>query len=233
MKFSKKLLQSHIQETLPKDIDVQNHMNGKAFEVEEMDDVSFEIKVLPNRAGDCLSHIGMAREMCAIMNLNLKKESENIFDISDSKFSKLESYNNLKINIEKETKARNYSAYIVNNIKIENSNDYIKTILENVGQRSINNLVDITNIILNNLGQPMHVFDAEKVTGAINVRFAKEGEKFVALGGKSYVLSIKDVVIADDEKVLALAGVKGGISAEVNANTKNVIFVMLNNCNSK
>jgi len=228
MKFSKKLLQSHIQETLPKDIDVQNHMNGKAFEVEEVDENSFEIKVLPNRAGDCLSHIGMAREMAAIMNLNLKKESENIFDISDSKFNTLESYNNLNIKIDKETKARNYTAFVVNDIKIANSNDYIKNILENLGQRSINNLVDITNIILNDLGQPMHVFDAEKVTGAINVRFAKEGEKFTALGGKSYVLSTKDVVIADDEKVLALAGVKGGIAAEVSANTKNVIFEVAN-----
>ncbi len=201
-----------------------------------LDDVIFEIDILPNRAHDCLSHIGAAREIAAITNEKLKTKNEKL------KTKNLKSNELLKIKIEDESLCRRYSAAVVNNIEIKDSPNWLKSRLESCGVRSINNIVDITNYAMLALGQPMHAFDFDKLKTKneklktnfkdklkeITIRLAKEGESILALDGKTYKLDESDLVIADKEKPIAIAGVMGGLETAVDENTKNIIFESAN-----
>jgi phenylalanyl-tRNA synthetase beta chain len=113
-------------------------------------------------------------------------------------------------------------------VTVGSSPAWLKEKLEVVGQRSINSLVDIMNYVMLDTGQPMHVFDADKIEGQIQVRLAVEGEKVITLDNKEVSLSSADLVIADDISVLAIAGVKGGKKAEVDTNTKNIVIESAN-----
>lgn len=196
-----------------------------AFEVEGIekrgDDTLLEIKVLPDRAHDCLCHEGVARECSAIFDLpfSLPRTSS---DMALGKFQ------DLNIKIEDSKACRRYVGVRVKDIKIGPSPEWLAKALESIGQRPINNIVDATNYVMFDIGQPMHAFDADKVVGDIAVRFAQAGEKFTTLDGRDLTLDESILVIADDEGPLALAGIKGGNRAEVDADTKNLILESAN-----
>ncbi len=181
-------------------------------------DYIFDLNILPNRAHDLLSHQGIARELAGQLGIKFNDPTPK-YKIPESKPT------NLKINVES---ARRYMGRIVRDIKVGPSPEWVKMHLESIGARSINNIVDATNITMFDCGQPCHAFDLDKIKGNISVRNATDGEKITTLDNKDLVLNATDVVIADDEGVLALAGVKGGKKAEVDANTKNIMLEVAN-----
>lgn len=186
-----------------------------------LDDSILDIDVLPNRAHDCLCHLGVAREIAAITGKELKRlEPAPAEERSKNEL--------LEVEIREKEFCRRYSAGVVRGITVKESPDSIKSRLASVGLRPINNIVDITNYIMFAYGQPMHAFDAEKVKGKIIVRKAKAGEKLLALDDKEYELTENDLVIADEEKPLAIAGVIGGKDSAVSAETKDIIFESAN-----
>lgn len=187
-----------------------------------LDDAIFETAILPNRGHDLLSHVGVAREAAVLLKAKFQKpNSKNEHKLSDASES-------LKVEVENSGLCRRYSAAIVRNIQVKESPRWLKKRLESCGVRSINNIVDITNFVLLALGQPMHAFDADKLNGKIFVRKAKKGEKIVALDDKTYELTENDLVIADENRPIAIAGVMGGSDTAVSEVTKNIIFESAN-----
>src|SRR5437016_9239554 len=117
-----------------------------------------------------------------------------------------------------------FSARKIDNVKVGPSPQWLRAKIESVGIRSINNIVDISNFVMLELGQPTHAFDADKLKGGINVRLAREGEKFLALDGKTYSLTPENLVIADEERAIGIGGVMGGEETGVNESTRNVLL---------
>lgn len=187
---------------------------------EGKEDTIFDINILPNRAHDLLSHRGVAKELSGLLNIPF------VDPVSSYKTPESVS-TDLKINIEGDI-CRRYSARIVRGVKVGPSPEWMVNHLESIGQRSINNIVDATNIVMFNVGQPTHAFDLAKIKGEIKIRNAKAGEKITILGGEEKELLENDTVIADDEGALAIAGVKGGTKAEVDENTKDIVIEVAN-----
>lgn len=181
------------------------------------DDTIFDIKVLPDRAGDSLSHYGMAREIAGLLDLNFIASAYTLPTASAE----------VSIDVQTEQCLR-YAAVRIDGVSVTPSPAWLVKKLEAVGQRSINNIVDATNFILLDMGQPTHAFDADKVHGSIVVREAKEGEMITTLSGEEKTLKEGMMVIADSEKLLAIAGVKGGTAAEVTLNTHSIILEIAN-----
>jgi len=176
-----------------------------------------EIDITPNR-GDALSIKGLAREIGAIFN---KKRKDKKTDI--------QILNKVIPNISLETdKCYRYRGIVINNVEIKPSPLEIQLKLIKSGQKPINNVVDITNYILLQEGQPLHAFDLDKIEGKITVRNAKDGEKFLALDGNEYSLKSNDIVIADENGVIALGGIIGGETTKVDENTKNILLEAAN-----
>ncbi|MDO8521021.1 MAG: phenylalanine--tRNA ligase subunit beta [bacterium] len=225
MKYSYKWLQEHLDRPLPEAEELARTITMKSFEVEGVephgDDTILDIKVLPDRAHDALSHRGMAREIVALFGLNTK-EREAKAATPDPSVSAV------RVSIEDPKRCPRYIGVRVDGVTVGTSPEWLQNKLASVGQRSINNIVDLTNFILFDLGQPMHAFDAAKVAGGITVRIAKSGEKMTTLDGKDLIFDGTELVIADDEGVLALAGVKGGKKAEVDPETTSIIFECAN-----
>jgi len=141
-------------------------------------DVIFEISITPNR-GDCLSHLGIAREIAAYYNLPIIIPEINLIENNED----INQF--VKVEIKDPEKNPRYIARLVRNVKIGPSPEWIKKRLEDVGLRSINNVVDATNIVLMELNQPLHAFDFDKIkNNTIIVRAASENEKFITLDGK-------------------------------------------------
>ena len=184
-------------------------------------DVTLELEITANR-GDCLSHIGVAREMAAYYEENLKLPE---LKISAPVTNQPTDQNLIQgLNVETEN-CPFYSLWAIRGVKIGPSPDWLKTRLESVGARSINNVVDITNFVLWETGQPLHAFDAQKVAQqSIVVRQAMEGEKLTTLDGVERILDSKMMVIADSQKALVIAGVMGSIDAEVDDSTVDIIL---------
>ena len=183
-------------------------------------DVIFDIKILPNRAHDLLSHQGVARELASLLNIKFIDPTSK-YKIPESKSTEL------KIDVQSE-KCRRYMGRIVRNIKVGPSPEWVVKHLESIGQRSINNIVDVANIVMYDCGQPTHVFDLDKVNGAIVIREAKDGEEMTTLGGKEVEFTSSNMIIADQKNILAIAGVKGGKKAEVDNDTKDIIIEVAN-----
>ncbi len=217
-------IKKYFDKDLPAVPELENLITFHAFEVEGIeskpDDTVMDIKVLPDRMHYALSHRGIAREFSVITKLPfINKKAENI--LADNSVSPI----SVKIEAEKCTR---YIGRKVSGIKIGPSPEWLKKSLESIGQRSINNIVDASNYVMFDIGQPLHAFDADKVVGGITVRMAKTGEKLVTLDNKDIALDESIMIIADDEGPLAIAGVKGGKKAEVDANTKNIILESAN-----
>ncbi len=216
-------------------LDKNLNVGTPAQEVLGLDDVIFEIDILPNRAHDCLSHLGVAREVAVLLSEKLKtKNEEEVKKISES--SEL-----LSVKIENEQLCRRYSAIAVNGVQIKESPEWLSRRLESCDVRPINNIVDITNFVMLSIGQPMHAFDADKLRARykqnpknksqaqdIIVRLAKKGESLLALDNVTYKLDKNDLVIADEKGPIAIAGVMGGLDTAVDENTKNIIFEVAN-----
>jgi phenylalanyl-tRNA synthetase beta chain len=185
-------------------------------------DTVFDLKVLPNRAHDLLSHQGVAREIASLLNIKFVDPMPK-YKIPESKPTKL-------IKEIKSDKCRRYMGRVVRNIKIESSPDWVVKHLESIGQRSINNIVDATNIVMFDCGQPAHVFDLSKVKDLkLQVRNAKPREKITILGGGEKTLDDSMMIIADDYgNALDIAGIKGGKYAELTDKTIDIILECAN-----
>ena len=203
-------------------LDEKSKVGTLAQDILGLDDVIFEIDILPNRAHDCLSHLGVAREVAVLLESKIKNQKSNM-DLRISNSSK-----ELEVKIKNEELCRRYSAVIINSVKIKESPSWLKNRLESCDIRSINNIVDITNFVMLSIGQPIHAFDADKLNGKIIVRNAKKGEKIVSLDENKYELTENDLVIADEKNPIAIAGVMGGLETAVDENTKNIIFEAAN-----
>ena len=179
-------------------------------------DFIFDIKILPNRAHDLLSHQGVAKEIASLLNINFIDPTPK-YKIPESKLTDLK--------VEIKTKAcKRYMGRIIRNIKIDKSPEWMRNHLESIGQRSINNIVDATNIVMFNCGEPTHVFDLDKIKGPLVARQARDEETVTTLDEKECKLTSSDFVIADQEKALIIGGVKGGKAAEVDTNTRNIVL---------
>ena len=233
MKFSKAWLQDYIIETLPSEGIIKETLNKKAFEVEgisffdlgkDSSDTVFDIKVLPNRAHDALGHHGMAYELCASLGLTFNTAQEVIEDISfyDTNVKMV------PVVIEDTVKCTRFMALRIDTVEVTESQEWLKKRLEAIGQRSINNIVDITNYVQFALNKPMHAYDARSIKGTLSVRLAQAGEVLMTLDDKTLTLDGESLVIADDEKVLGLAGIKGGKFSGINADTTSVILESAN-----
>ncbi len=181
-------------------------------------DYIFDLNILPDRAHDLLSHRGVAKDLAGILNIEYKNIEYKVPKGDVTKLS---------IKVESEN-CRRYMGRIIKNVEVTSSPEWVKEHLLSVGQRSINNLVDATNIVMFDRGNPIHVFDLDKVKDSIIIRQAKEGEKMTTLDNKEVKLNPSNMVIADEKDILALAGVKGGKIAEVTDNTKNIIIEVAN-----
>jgi phenylalanyl-tRNA synthetase beta chain len=187
------------------------------------DDTVIDVEVTSNRS-DCLSHIGVARELCALLKLDLEFRDLTLPTFPQDTASVNDT--GLKaVGIDAPDLCPHYTARVFRNVKIGPSPDWMQRRLTAVGLRPINNIVDITNYILFEMGQPLHAFDLDKIAGQqINVRRAKAGEKITSLDGHERPLSPEMLVIADATKPVALAGVMGGLDSEVSPNTKNILL---------
>ena len=181
-----------------------------------MDDEVVDFELTANR-GDLLSILGMAYELGAIYDKEVKEvdltHNEQGEDLNKS-FKLDINTNNCKLFLAKK----------VENVEIKESPDFIKNRLIASGIRPINNVVDISNYVMLELGQPLHFYDADKLNNMIEVRMAKEGEKLTTLDNIERVLTSNDIVILDGKEAIALAGVMGGLDTEVTESTKNVII---------
>ena len=179
-----------------------------------LNDIIFELEITPNRP-DCLSHIGIARELSAYYNTELKMPKINNHKVSEEL---------IDINI-KDNLSKRYMARVIKNVKVGPSPKWLVTRLASMGIRSINNLVDISNFIMIETNQPNHIFDFDKLkSNKIIVDKARNDEKFTTLDSKERILSNDDIVIRNGEEVIALAGVMGGENTEVSENTNNILI---------
>lgn len=181
-----------------------------------------EAEITPNR-GDCLSMIGIAREVAVVTGQDLKLPVSKIQEAKERVFDML------SVEIKDKELCRRYMARIIKNVKIGDSPKWMQERLSSSGVRPINTVVDVTNYVMLEMGQPLHAFDAEKISGGkIIVRKAEKGEKIETLDGVSRELDINDLVIADAQKAVALAGVMGGASSEVRKNTTTIVLESAN-----
>ena len=182
-----------------------------------LDDTLYELDIHKHRNNDCYYHIGFAYEIGAILNRRVVLPQDNFKEVNDS----INNHFNLDVETEK---CPYYTARMVRNIKIKESPDFIKRRLIRAGMRPINNVVDISNYVMLEYGQPLHFFDKKKLGDKVLVRDAKEGEKVTTLDGKERILSSADIVITDGEKPVCVAGVMGGENTEVDEETTDVLI---------
>ncbi len=182
----------------------------------KLDDVSIELGVTPNR-GDCFSIAGVARETgvmtrSTVTPVEIKEQPVTIDDT-------------ISIDIEAEEACPRYAGRVIKNVNIKATTPmWMQEKLRRCGSRSISPLVDITNFVMIELGQPMHAFDLDKIQGGINVRMAVQDEKLTLLDGHEITLNDDNLVIADDNQALALAGIMGGESSAVSDDTQNILL---------
>ena len=177
-------------------------------------DFIWEVGVTPNR-GDCMSYLGIARELSGYFNKKLKTKKSNL---------KPTISNILNADSGKIKECNSYGSVEIENFNVTNSSFEMRYRLTQVGTRIINNVVDITNYILYDIGQPLHAFDRDKLFGTISVRKAKNNEKITTLDSQVRKLDSNDLVITDNDKPIALAGVMGGLETEVSETTTNLLI---------
>ncbi|HUO56147.1 MAG TPA: phenylalanine--tRNA ligase subunit beta [Candidatus Paceibacterota bacterium] len=260
MKVSRNWLQVYFEKPLSDAYALSDALTFHAFEIdgvevveaasaqvsgEPRDDI-LDVKITANRGHDCLSHRGIAKELSAILDMPMIKDPLRI----SPRFDLVENSANIGIDVTIEDPAlcNRYLVAYVKGVKVGPSPTWLKTSLEAIGQRSINNIVDATNYVMFNIGQPLHAFDAAKLqafgrgrtsagTAAevgpqymITVRRAREGEKIVALDEKEYELNNSMLVIADGNAnvPIGIAGVKGGMPAGITVATTDIILESAN-----
>lgn len=188
-----------------------------------INDTLLDVKILADRGSDALSYEGLAREIAAL--------DGHAPQFSESKLKpfKVPSYNRApKIHIADKKLCKRYVGLLFKDVEVGESPLWLKTKLLVSGLRPINTIVDITNYLMLLTGQPLHAFDAEQLSGGIQIRLAQKGERLELLHGEKIALSTEDLVIADTKKVLALAGVMGGKQSGVTTATKTVFIEIAN-----
>ncbi|MDB5204039.1 MAG: Phenylalanine--tRNA ligase [Candidatus Taylorbacteria bacterium] len=220
MKISHKWLQTYFKKPLPSSDKIAELLTFHIFEVEGIEkkttDDILDVKVLPDRASYCLSHQGVAQELAALIPDN---------EFIPRTLPPIESDDVVGVNVSVEAGdfCDSYNAIRIMNVTKADSPTWLKEKLEAVGQRSINVFADIANFVMLDIGQPMHVFDARKVSGDITVRYARVGEMITTLDSKEVKLDSDVVIISDEKNPLAIAGIKGGKLAETTHNSDHVI----------
>ena len=187
-------------------------------ELLEIEDVMFDINVTANRP-DCQSIFGIAREVAAVLDKPVKEPD---FTYITSK--NVSTKETVKVSVKDGELCPRYISHLVKNVKICESPLWLKRKLFRMGVRSINNIVDITNYVLLELGQPMHAFDLSDIGEKLIIRRANNGEKIITLDEKEFTLSESNLVICDAEKPVCIAGVMGGLNSEIKSTTANVLF---------
>src|SRR5574344_3051118 len=182
-----------------------------------LDDTLYELDVHKHRNNDCYYHIGFAYEIAAILNKKVTLPNSDIHPIKDC----ISNYFSLSVETKK---CPYYLAKMVTDVKIGDSPEFIKRRLIAAGMRPINNVVDISNYVMLEYGQPTHFFDKDKLGNKIIVKDAKDDETIVTLDGKTRILNHNDIIITDSEKPVCIAGVMGGENTEVDENTKNILI---------
>ena len=215
------------KEELPETEKLKEIVTFNAFEIEEVihlehDDV-LDIKVLPNRAHDALGHRGMAKDMCSLLGITC---------IDQHTYYRAEGSENSvtpKVTVLDSKACTRFMSVRIDDITVTESPLWLKEKLEAIGQKSINSIVDITNFVQFSINKPMHAYDANLVFGGgLFTRYAKEGETLVTLDDKVIALDTKTLIIADAEKPLGLAGIKGGKFSGISTSTSSVILESAN-----
>ncbi|MFA5863958.1 MAG: phenylalanine--tRNA ligase subunit beta [Phycisphaerae bacterium] len=221
MKVSFNWLKDYVEIDLPA-MELAEKLIHTGFNIESIKDlpadILLDLEVTSNRP-DCLGHIGIARETAAILGKELKLPSVEYAAAGRPVTAQT------VVEVVAPKLCPRYVARVINNVKIGPSPKWIVDRLEAIGIRSINNVVDITNYVLMETGQPLHAFDLDKLSGRkIIVRPAKPGERFVAIDHSAHELDSETLVIADAERAVALAGIMGGINSEVSESTKDILL---------
>ncbi|HUX36005.1 MAG TPA: phenylalanine--tRNA ligase subunit beta [Candidatus Paceibacterota bacterium] len=224
MKFSYALIKK-LSPRLPAISKVVEASNLYSFEVEEFSGDLIDIALPANRYSDAASHIGIAREVSAALDKPFKSPVKAIINPpSDQGF--------LKVEVENKAACPRYSARVFEIKKLPASPAWMKNVFKTCGLKPINGIVDLTNYVMLETGQPLHAFDADKIAKkdkgqearAIIVRKAKNGEKMETLDGQRFELNSNDLVIADSSKALGIAGIKGGLNSGVDGRTRRIII---------
>ncbi|MDD5430660.1 MAG: phenylalanine--tRNA ligase subunit beta [Candidatus Pacebacteria bacterium] len=221
MKFSFSLIKKLAPGKYTKQ-DLIEKLNIYSFEAVDFGEDVIEIGVSANRYSDAASHIGIAREVATIYGTPLK-----LPDIDSLKFD-FKNTGVFTVSVKDAKMCPRYMAAYVTDVKVGPSPDWMKDVLESCGLRPINNVVDIMNYVMLEIGQPMHAFDADKVKGGIIVRHAEEKEKIKTLDGGDFTLSKHNLVIADNDRALAIAGIKGGEFSGVTMKTARLLVEAAN-----
>jgi len=188
-------------------------------EVLGIDGYVVDFEITPNRP-DCLSIIGMARETAATLATELKLPDVRVVENSQKEIQDLAS-----VVIEDSDLCFRYSSRVIENVRIQPSPKWLRNRLKQAGVRPINNIVDITNYVMLEYGQPMHAFDLDKIEGRkIVVRRAREGETLVTLDNQERPLDKDMLVIADEQKTIGLAGIMGGLNTQITEDTVNILL---------
>ncbi|KOY77926.1 Phenylalanine--tRNA ligase beta subunit [Apilactobacillus kunkeei] len=182
-----------------------------------MDDALIDLDVTPNR-GDMLSIYGTVHDLAAIYNKPAKFDLDKVSETSDKLTS-----DQIKSDVNEEI-AWTYLNRVVNDVEVKPSPLWMQVRLWNAGIKPVNNIVDITNYSMLKFGQPMHAYDLDKLSGNVSVRYANDGEKITTLDENEVELDSNDLVVADENGPIAMAGVIGGMDSSITADTKNVLF---------
>lgn len=223
MKVSRNWLQNFFDAPLPDATALSDALTFHAFEIDGIEkqgsDDILDVKVTPNRGHDCLAHRGIAKELSAILKLPLKDDPFALqFDISKTT-------DKITVSIGDSKLCRRYMAAYITGVKVGPSPEWLKSALEAIGQRSINNVVDATNLVMFNVGQPLHAFDAKRLGSLdIGVRAARQGEKLEALDKKVYELTPNLLVITASDRPVGIAGIKGGEADRIDESTTDIVI---------
>jgi phenylalanyl-tRNA synthetase beta chain len=224
MKFSYTLLKRILPELSFKSKTIEI-LNLYVFESDDLGGDSIDISLPANRYSDASSHLGIARELSVVLNKKIKNPVKLIVNQPSSN-------NFIQVKVEDKNLCPRYLAYYFEIPKVGESNSEIKKILKSCGINPINNVVDIANLVMLETGQPLHIFDADKLDGGfpkkIIVRKAKKGEVIETLDNQKFRLKDKDLVISDIKNPLAIAGIKGGKYSGVTKSTKRIILEAAN-----
>ena len=199
------------------ELDNSAPVGADALDYLGLDDTLYELDIHKHRNNDCYYHIGFAHEIGTILGKKVNYPEAKYKESKDniSKYIKLE--------VETE-KCPYYLGKMVKNVKIGESPEWIKKRITAAGMRPINNIVDISNFVMLEYGQPTHFFDADKLGKKVLVRDAKDNEEIITLDGEKRVLTSNDIVITDGKKPTCIAGIMGGENTEVDENTKNIFI---------
>ena len=185
-------------------------------------DTIIEVDITPNRS-DAASHYGVARDLYAYYKAHGQEVALTKPSVDEFKLDLNESP--IKVVVEAPDAAPRYSGLYIQGVEVKESPEWLKNSLLAIGLRPINNIVDVTNFVLHEMGQALHAFDADKIKGnEIHVRYANQGDKFVTLDGVERTMDARDLMIANKEEAMCIAGVFGGLESGVTENTKNIFL---------